>query len=124
MVDDFEDDFDDDDLDEDTEDSLEEEEEEEEEEEINQDLNANASSDQAIHPPPICAQDIPVNLCIELARLKMSAKKLLDLRPGNLIETGILPANGLDLVVNGKRIAKAELVQVGEALAVRVMEIA
>jgi len=53
----------------------------------------------------------------------MSVKKMLELQPGNLLELDIHPENGVDLVVNGKRIAKGELIKLGEALGVRILDI-
>lgn len=68
-------------------------------------------------------EEIPLSVVIEVGRLQMSVKKILELQPGNLLELDLHPENGVDLVVNGKRIAKGELVKLGEALGVRILDI-
>ena len=53
----------------------------------------------------------------------MSARKLLELRPGNLLELDVHPDSPISLVTNGKSIARGELIRVGEVLGVRILEI-
>ena len=72
-------------------------------------------------PPSV--EDIPLQIVIEVGRLQMSVKKLMELQPGNMLELDIHPESGVDLVVNGRRIAKGELLRIGEALGVRILEI-
>ena len=67
--------------------------------------------------------DIPVSLTIEVGRVCMTAKRLMALQSGNMLELDIIPENGVDLVINGKKVGKAELIRVGEKLGVRVLEI-
>jgi flagellar motor switch protein FliN/FliY len=67
--------------------------------------------------------EVPLSVIVEVGRLQMSVQKILELQPGNLLELNIHPENGVDLVVNGKRIAKAELVKLGETLGVRILDI-
>jgi flagellar motor switch protein FliN/FliY len=66
--------------------------------------------------------EIPLNVVVEIARLQMPLKTLMNLQPGNLLDLDIHPENGVDLVVNGNRIAKGELLQIGEKLGVRILE--
>jgi flagellar motor switch protein FliN len=73
--------------------------------------------------PTFKIDEIPLSVIIEVGRLQMSVKKMMDLQPGNLLELDVHPENGVDLVVNGKRIAKGELVKLGEALGVRILDI-
>jgi flagellar motor switch protein FliN len=47
----------------------------------------------------------------------------MELQPGNMLEVDLHPENGVDLVVNGKRIGKGELLRVGETLGVRILDI-
>lgn len=72
---------------------------------------------------PLKIENIPLSVIVEVGRLQMSVKKILELQPGNLLELDVHPENGVDLVVNGKRIAKGELVKLGEALGVRILDI-
>lgn len=68
-------------------------------------------------------EEIPLNVVVEIGRIQISIQKLMELQPGNLLELNIRPENGIDLVVNGKRIAKGELLLIGETLGVRILDI-
>jgi flagellar motor switch protein FliN len=71
---------------------------------------------------PISLDKIPVTLVVEVGRLQMSAKELLSLQPGNLLELETRPEQPVDLVINGSSVGKGELVQVGEVVGVRVLQ--
>jgi flagellar motor switch protein FliN/FliY len=71
----------------------------------------------------ISAKEIPLMLTVEVARLRISLDKLLQLSPGNVLELPVKPEQGVDILANGKKIAKAELVKLGEALAVKILQI-
>lgn len=87
----------------------------------------------AAAPPPSAAivpkekkispADIALDIVIEVGRIQMSMQKLLELEPGNTLDLNIHPENGVDLVVNGRRIGKAELLRIGENLGVRILDI-
>ena len=68
-------------------------------------------------------EDIPLSIIVEVGRLQMTVGKLMELQPGNLLDLNIHPENGVDLVVNGNRIAKGELLLMGECLGVRILDI-
>jgi flagellar motor switch protein FliN/FliY len=72
---------------------------------------------------PFTIEDIPLSIVVEVGRLQMSVGKLMELQPGNLLDLNIHPENGVDLVVNGNRIAKGELLLIGECLGVRILDI-
>lgn len=67
-------------------------------------------------------QEVPLHVVVEAGRLKMSLRQLLDLAPGNLLELGITPESGVNLVVSGKVVGRGELIRVGETLGVRILE--
>lgn len=67
--------------------------------------------------------DIPLNIVVEVGRLQMSMQKLMEIEPGNTLELDVHPENGVDLVVNGRRIGKGELLRIGESLGVRILDI-
>lgn len=67
--------------------------------------------------------EIPLSVIIEVGRIEMSIKTIMELQPGNMLELNVRPENGVDLVVNGKRIGKGELLKLGESLGVRVLDI-
>jgi flagellar motor switch protein FliN/FliY len=68
-------------------------------------------------------EEIPLNIVVEVGRLQMSIKKLLELQPGNMLDLNIHPEAGVDLVLNGKRIAKGELLRIGDTLGVRIIDL-
>lgn len=72
----------------------------------------------------VSPEEIPLSVVVEVGRLQMSVQKLMELQPGNLIDLNINPDDGVDLVVNGRRIAKGELLLVGNTLGVRILDIA
>lgn len=72
---------------------------------------------------PATIEETPFTVLVEVGRLQMSMQKLMELQPGNLLELDVHPEDGVDLTVNGKRIAKGELLIVGEALGVRILDI-
>lgn len=90
-------------------------------------LQPDQTPDETPQPPPekkvFSPKDIPLSIVVEVGRLQMSIRKVMELQPGNMLELNIHPENGVDLVVNGKRIAKGELLLIGETLGVRVLEI-
>lgn len=68
-------------------------------------------------------QSLPLEVSVEVSRLEMNFKSLSELRPGNLLELPTRPENGVHLVVNGKKLARGELIRVGQLLGVRILEI-
>ena len=78
------------------------------------------------HPvsaPLMKAEEIPLSIVVEVGRLRMSVQKLTELQPGNLLELNARPEDGVDLVVSGRRIAKGELLKIGDILGVRILDI-
>lgn len=96
--------------------SEEEEEKEEEEEEAK-------PVEMAPSAPSISPEELPINLTVEVGRLRMSAKELMDLAPGNLLELNVAPEQGVDLVINGKKVGRGELIRLGEVLGVRILSL-
>lgn len=70
----------------------------------------------------IAPKDIPLSLIVEVGRIHMTVEKLLELEPGNLLDLSIHPENGVDLVINNKKVGKGELIRIGESLGIRVLE--
>lgn len=71
---------------------------------------------------PASLDEIPLPIIIEIGRIQMSIKKLLELQPGNMLELNVHPEQGVDLVVHGKKIARGELLKIGDSLGVRILE--
>lgn len=67
--------------------------------------------------------DIPMVLVVELGRVQLTADEVVRLRPGQLIELGRAPTDPVDLVVNGKLVAKGELVEIEGQLGVKLLNL-
>lgn len=95
-----------------------------EDEEENEDLKAEFTETSSMpSEAPLKIDEVPLSVVIEVGRMQMSVKKMMELQPGNMLELDVHPENGVDLVVNGKRIAKGELIKLGEALGIRILDI-
>jgi flagellar motor switch protein FliN/FliY len=68
-------------------------------------------------------KDIQVMLTVELGRTDMLIQDILELTPGKVIELDRLAGEPLDIVVNGKLLAKGEVVVVDENFGVRLTQI-
>jgi type III secretion system YscQ/HrcQ family protein len=68
-------------------------------------------------------QELPLEVSVEVSRLEMNFKTLSELKPGNLLELATRPENGVHLVVNGQKLARGELIRVGQLLGIRILEI-
>ncbi len=71
----------------------------------------------------LTANDIPIQLIIEVASITLSVQKLLELTPGNLLDLNINPESGVNLVVNNRIIGRGELLKIGDQIGVRILQI-
>lgn len=76
------------------------------------------SEEKAIKP-----EEIPLHITVEVGRIRMTAQELIGLAPGNLLELNVSPEQGVDLVVNGKKIGRGELMRIGDVLGVRILSL-
>lgn len=67
-------------------------------------------------------ENLPMLISVEVGRVQMSLAQLMQLAPGNILELNVKPENGVDLVVSGRCIAKGELLKIGDALGVRILD--
>lgn len=67
--------------------------------------------------------DVTINVTVELGRARLSIKEILSLGEGSIIELQKLAGESVDLLVNGKLIARGEVVVIDECFGVRVTEI-
>ncbi|NNM60848.1 MAG: flagellar motor switch protein FliN [Steroidobacteraceae bacterium] len=67
--------------------------------------------------------DVMVTLSLEVGRVRMSVRDLLQLAPGAIVELNRLANEPLDLFVNGVRIARGELVVVDDKFGIRLTEV-
>ncbi|MCH5264879.1 MAG: flagellar motor switch phosphatase FliY [Lachnospiraceae bacterium] len=67
--------------------------------------------------------DVPLEVTVELGRTSKSIKEILDFSPGTIIELEKLAGEPIDVLVNGKFVAKGEVVVIEESFGIRVTEI-
>ena len=67
--------------------------------------------------------DVPLEVTVELGRTKKSIQEILDFAPGTMIELDKIAGETMDVLVNGKLVAKGEVVVIEESFGVRVKEI-
>lgn len=67
--------------------------------------------------------DVPLDVAVELGRAQMALSELLALEPGSVVELDRLPGEPIDMYVNGRLVARGEIVVVNETLAFRITEI-
>jgi flagellar motor switch protein FliN/FliY len=68
-------------------------------------------------------RDVEMELTVELGRTRMTVRELLGLAPGAVVELDRAAGSPADLLVNGRLIARGEVVVVDEDFAVRITEI-
>lgn len=68
-------------------------------------------------------QDIDVRLTVELGRKQMRLRDVLALGENSIVELDRLTDEPLDMLVNGKLIARGEVVAQGNRFAIRVLEL-
>lgn len=67
--------------------------------------------------------DVPLQVTVELGRTKKLIKDILDLATGSIIELDKLAGEPVDILVNGKLLAKGEVVVIDENFGVRITDI-
>jgi flagellar motor switch protein FliN len=67
--------------------------------------------------------DVPVELAVEIGRTQMTIRETLSLGPGSIVSLNRLAGEPVDLLVNGKPIARGEVVVIDEEFGLRVTEV-
>lgn len=67
--------------------------------------------------------DVPLQVSVELGKAKKTIKEILELGPGSVIELDRLAGEPVDMIVNGKLVAKCEVVVINETFGIRVTDI-
>lgn len=67
--------------------------------------------------------DVPLEVTVELGRTTKSISDILDFGPGKIIELNRIAGEPIDVLVNGKFVAKGEVVVIEESFGVRITEI-
>jgi flagellar motor switch protein FliN/FliY len=67
--------------------------------------------------------DVPLDLSVELGRARMSIQDLLNLSPGSVIELDKIAGEALDILINGRLVARGEAVVVNDKFGIRISDI-
>ncbi|MCC6764863.1 MAG: flagellar motor switch protein FliN [Deltaproteobacteria bacterium] len=67
--------------------------------------------------------DVPLGVSVELGRVRMPVRQLLSLTAGSVIELAKLAGEPLDVLINGRAVARGEAVMVNDKFGVRLTEI-
>lgn len=67
--------------------------------------------------------DVPLEVTVELGRTNKTIKEILDFSPGTIIELNKLAGEAIDVLVNGKYVAKGEVVVIEDSFGIRITEI-
>jgi len=67
--------------------------------------------------------DVHLEFTVELGKTKKTIKEILELGPGSIVELDKLAGEPVDILVNGKQIARGEVVVIDENYGVRITEI-
>jgi len=67
--------------------------------------------------------DVSVTLALEVGRARMPVRDLLRLAPGAIVELDRLAGEPLDVLVNGVRIARGEVVVINEKFGIRLTDV-
>ena len=67
--------------------------------------------------------DVPLEVTVELGRTHKSIHDILDFAPGTIIELNKIAGEPIDVLVNGKYVAKGEVVVIEESFGIRITEI-
>ncbi|MDD4587216.1 MAG: flagellar motor switch phosphatase FliY [Heliobacteriaceae bacterium] len=68
--------------------------------------------------------DVPLQVTVELGKARKMIRDILELGPGSVVELDKLAGEPVDILVNGKLIAKGEVVVIDENFGVRITDIA
>src|SRR3954447_817530 len=80
----------------------------------------------AIEPGPADlarVHDVPVEIAVEIGRTRMTIGETLSLGPGAIVSLNRMAGEPVDLLVNGKPIARGEVVVIDEEFGLRITDI-
>ena len=94
-------------------------------------VNARPAQFQDLDPQAIAQQkenmdivmDVPIEATVELGRTKKKIKEILEFTPGMIVELDKLAGEPIDILANGKFVAKGEVVVIDENFGVRITDI-
>lgn len=96
------------------------------------DVNVQQASFQAFNPDLAAVtqkeninliMDVPLEVTVELGRTHKSIADILEFAPGTIVELNKIAGEPIDVLVNGKYVAKGEVVVIEESFGVRITEV-
>ncbi len=78
---------------------------------------------ETIEPFPNTLSDIPLTIEVVVGYMRIPIKELLSMQVGGTYKLGNIVSSQVDLLINGKRIAKGELLKSGDMLGVRILSL-
>ncbi len=88
-----------------------------------EDLNEDPAVDVLPKEALVSPDKVPLVISVEVAKMKMTLDQLLTLKPGSVLSLSVHPDQDVHLVTSGKRIARGQMVQIGEVIGVKVTEV-
>ena len=67
--------------------------------------------------------DVPLLISIELGRINLAIREILDLKEGSIVETRKLSGQPMEIMVNDRLFGRGEVVVVGDNLAIRITDL-
>ena len=67
--------------------------------------------------------NVPVELAVEIGRTTMTIRETLEIGPGAIITLNKMTGEPVDLLVNGRRIARGEVVAIDEEFGLRITHV-
>ena len=67
--------------------------------------------------------DVPLEVTVEIGRTRLAIRELLQLGQGSVVELAKLAGEPLDVLINGRPIARGEAVMVNDRFGVRLTDI-
>jgi flagellar motor switch protein FliN/FliY len=67
--------------------------------------------------------DVMLQVSVELGRTRMTLRQILDLQQGSVVELDRIAGDNVDIFINGRLMARGEVVVVDDKFAVRINEL-
>ena len=71
---------------------------------------------------PLPTDVTALTLKVEVDRMPMNLEQLIHLTPGNMLEFPLKPEQGVNLVLDGKKVAKGELLKLGDLIGIKILQ--
>jgi len=79
--------------------------------------------DYALYQEETASTEQEFTLTAEMGKIRIPLQKLLHLQPGTMLDIIQRPELGVDITIGGKRIGKGELLKLGEAVGLRILDV-